>query len=143
MARRSAASPLAIFLDYILTTDLPSGKAALEASIAAFGARQRVTPAAEMRITHTAKAKAQPPQAPQGFVPPSTALVGSSTPPVAAPPAAPAKRRGRPTSATAATRRRRPATTIDAPAAQAAAAATLAPDGGSPPVEEPDPAAEA
>lgn len=43
MARpKSAASPLAIFLDYILTTTVSEAKAALEASIAALGARQRV-----------------------------------------------------------------------------------------------------
>lgn len=47
MARRSAASPLATFLDYILTASPADGKAALEASIAAFGARMRVVPVAQ------------------------------------------------------------------------------------------------
>lgn len=47
MARRSAASPLATFLDYILTASPAEGRAALEASIAAFGARMRVVPVAQ------------------------------------------------------------------------------------------------
>ena len=107
MARRSAASPLAQFLDYVVTAPLAESKAAIEASIAILRMREGTpTPRARRASTPPAAAPASV-AAPTGPV-----AVPSPTPAAAAP-----RRRGRPAGSTnatkapktATTRRRRPA----------------------------------
>lgn len=124
MARRSAASPLANFLDYVVTAPLAEATAAIEASIAIMRMRKALPLVAAAtrarRVTTAAAPTAAPAAAPAAAERPG---------PVAVPaPAArtPARRRGRPVGSTkvakpakvakagTATRRRRPA--VDAPA---------------------------